>query len=94
MNGNALFLGRSTMQWMGLISALAGTIQTIIIVAFPDVDPKVVAVILGSVTGFLGVLIAFIANTSTTPINDPQLKSGTLVRVTDDTGTVVDHRAI
>lgn len=89
-----MFLGRSTMQWMGLISSLTGFLQIVVPTVFPEIDAKVLAVVLGSMTVFLGALIAFIANTSTTPINDPQLKEGTLVRVTDDAGTVVDHRAI
>jgi hypothetical protein len=46
------------------------------------------------VTAFLGVLVAFIANTYTTPVNDPQLKAGTMVRVTDDVGTVVGHMPV
>lgn len=86
-----MFLGRSTVQWTGLIAAAVSTLQVLLVVLVPDLDPVQVAVILGTIAGFLGVLIAFIANTSTTPIADPQLKAGTLVRVTDESGTVVGH---
>lgn len=43
----------------------------------------------GSVTVFLGVLIAFINQTSTTPISSPILAQGTTVKVTDNTGAIV-----
>lgn len=89
-----MILGRSTVQWMGLISALTGLLQVVLPTLFPNIDAGVLAVVLGAVTSFLGVFIAFLANTSTTPVADPQLKAGTMVRVTDDEGTVVDHRPI
>ena len=89
-----MILGRSTVQWVALITAASGLLQFVLPIALPDVDPVVLAVVLGAITSFLGVFIAFLANTSTTPVNDPQLKSGTMVRVTDEVGTVVDHRAI
>jgi hypothetical protein len=50
--------------------------------------------VLGAVAIFLGALIAFIANTYTTPVQDPSLKEGTLVRVTDEAGAVIAHRPI
>lgn len=89
-----MILGRSTVQWMGLISALTGLLQIVVPTLFPDVDARVLAVVLGAIASFLGVFIAFLANTSTTPVSDPQLKEGTMVRVTDETGTVVDHRPV
>ncbi len=89
-----MLLGRNTQQWLGLITALFSTVQTIAVVVFPNVDPVALAIISGSVTGFLGVLIAFIAHTSTTPTHDPQLKAGTMVRVTDESGTVVGHTPV
>jgi hypothetical protein len=89
-----MFLGRSTQQWVGLISAAASTVQVLIVILVPSLDPTQVAVVLGAVTAFLGVLVAFIANTYTTPVNDPQLKAGTMVRVTDDVGTVVGHMPV
>lgn len=89
-----MLLGRSTVQWMGLIAALSGLLQVILPTLLPTVNPVTLTVVLGAITAFLGVFIAFLANTSTTPVADPQLKEGTMVRVTDETGTVVDHRAI
>lgn len=89
-----MILGRNTQQWLGLITALAGLIQTIAPVILPGIDPGTLATVLGATTLFLGVLIAFVANTYTTPSNDPQLKAGTMVRVTDQGGTVIDHVAI
>ena len=89
-----MFLGRSTQQWIGLFSASASTLQVLIVTMVPSLDPAQVAIVLGAVTAFLGVLVAFIANTYTTPVDDPQLKAGTMVRVTDDAGTVVGHTPV
>lgn len=71
-------------------------LQVLTVTLAPGVDPVVVATVIGAVTGFLGVAIAFIAQTSTTPISDPQLKSGTMVRIVDPTDgkTVIDHAPI
>jgi hypothetical protein len=79
---------------MGLITAFFSTLQTIAVVALPGVDPVVLTLVTGSITGFLGVLIAFIANTSTTPTADPQLKAGTSVRVMDEDGVVIGHERV
>lgn len=79
---------------MGLISAVAGLLQIILPVLVPAVDPVTLTVVLGAATTFFGIFIAFLANTSTTPVNDPQLKEGTMVRVADESGTVIDHRPI
>jgi uncharacterized membrane protein len=89
-----MLLGRSTVQWVGLISALLATIQTVVLVAFPEVDGEQVALILGAIGSVLGVLVAFIANTSTTPVNDPQLKQGTQIRITDESGTVIGNAPV
>ena len=89
-----MILGRSTVQWMGLISAVAGLLQIVVPLLLPDVDPVTLTVVLGAATAFLGVFIAFLANTSTTPVADPQLKAGTMVRVTDESGTVIAHAPI
>jgi len=89
-----MFLGRSTPQWLGLITAAGSTAQVLIVQFLPGADPTIVATVIGTIGLFLGALIAFVANTSTTPVNDPQLKAGTMVRVTDDTGTVVGHQPV
>jgi hypothetical protein len=89
-----MFLGRSTIQWTGLISAAVSTLQVLIVTLVPGVDPVAVAVVLGTIGGFLGVLIAFIANTSTTPVKDPQLVEGTSVRVTNAAGTIIGHSTV
>lgn len=89
-----MILGRSTQQWLGLITAMAGLIQTVAPTIFPGIDAGALATALGALTLFLGVLIAFIANTFTTPVADPQLKAGTMVRVTDDAGIVIGHAPI
>lgn len=89
-----MFLGRSTVQWTALISAAVAALQILVPLWFPGVDPAVTTTTLGTIGIFLGVLIAFIANTSTTPVADPQLKAGTMVRVTDDSGTVVGHSPV
>lgn len=89
-----MWLGRSTIQWTGLITAAVMLAQLLIVNLVPSVDPIQVATVLGAIGGFLNILIAFIANTSTTPVNDPQLKAGTSVRVTDDAGTVIGHSQV
>lgn len=89
-----MILGRSTIQWTGLITAGVMLLQVLIVSLVPEADPATVATVLGAIGGFLGVLIAFVANTSTTPVSDPQLKVGTSVRVTDDTGTVIGHAQV
>ena len=89
-----MILGRSTPQWLGLITAGGSLAQILIVQLLPDADPTVVATIIGSVGVFLGSFIAFLANTATTPTSDPQLKSGTMVRVTDEAGTVIGHEPV
>jgi uncharacterized membrane protein len=79
---------------MGLISALAGLLQIILPTLFPKIDPVTLTVVLGAITVFLGTFIAFLANTSTTPTSDPQLKAGTMVRVTDAEGVMIGHAPI
>jgi hypothetical protein len=88
-----MILGRSTIQWTGLITAAASLLQVLLVTIW-GVDPVVTATVLGAVTLFLGVVIAFIANTSTTPVHDPKLKAGTMVQVTDDAGTVIGHQPV
>lgn len=89
MGGSGMILGRNTQQWLGLIAALSGLLQILVTVLKPDLDPATVTVLLGAGTTFLGVLIAFIANTSTTPIADPKLVQGTSVQVMDTSGKVI-----
>lgn len=84
-----MILGRNTQQWLGLISAFVALLTVVLVQV--GLDPVAVATILGAIGTFLGVLVAFIANTSTTPISDPQLKVGTSVRVTDESGTMIGH---
>lgn len=86
-----MFLGRSTVQWTALFASLGGFAQLVIVQAFPEVDPVAVATTIGALIGVLGALIAFIANTSTTPTADPRLPIGTMVQATDPSGTVVGH---
>lgn len=83
-----MVLGRSTVAWTGLIAAAGGLAQLLIVTLVPDVDATVVATLIGAVVTFLGVFIAFLANTATTPISDPILKTGTVVRVKDSADTV------
>ena len=81
-----MFLGRSTPQWLALISALAGTTQVIVLVAAPQFDPVQVGIVIGGITTGLGAVIAFLANTATTPISDPRLPAGTTVEVITPSG--------
>jgi hypothetical protein len=83
-----MILGRSTVQWTALIVAAAGLVQ-VMTVTLTELDPTVVATILGAATSFLSVFIAFLANTRTTPINDPVLSAGTSVSVKGSEDKVV-----
>jgi predicted ABC-type sugar transport system permease subunit len=56
-----MILGRPVNQWVGLITAAASLVQVLVVTLVPTVDPVTVAVLIGAVTGFLGVLIAFVA---------------------------------
>lgn len=84
-----LFLGRSTIQWLGLIAVLLQILKQFI----PDeLDAARLAV--DFLTAVDAALITWVAQTSTTPVNDPQLKVGTLVRMTDAGGTMIDHKPL
>ena len=64
-----MILGRSTPQWLSLLTAAGGLTQLLIVVLVPDVDATLVATIIGAVITFLGTFLAFLANTATTPIS-------------------------
>lgn len=88
-----MILGRNTQQWLGLIGAVLGFVQLVIGVLAPDASDEA-AIILGGLGILLGALVAFIANSFTTPSADPQLVAGTMVRITDKTGRIIDHQPI
>lgn len=56
-----MLFGHPTSQWVGLITAAASALQVLLIALVPGVDPVQVALIIGAITGFLGVLVAFLA---------------------------------
>ena len=89
-----MILGRSTVQWTAVITAAGGLAQVLIVTLLPGIDPVVVVTIIGSLIAFLAVFIAFLANTSTTPTDDPRLKANTMVQVTDNAGTVIGHAPV
>ena len=89
-----MILGRSTVQWVSLITSAGAFAQVLIVQLAPGLDPVVVATLIGSVVAFLGVVIAFIANTNTTPVKDPQLVQGTPVRVTNEEGAIIGHSTV
>ena len=86
-----MFLGRSTPQWLALISTTAGAVQTLILLFVPGLDPVQVGLAIGASVTILGAWLVFLANTATTPVKDPQLVEGTSVRVTDAGGTVIGN---
>lgn len=57
-----MILGRPANQWIGLVTAAASLLQVLLITLVPTVDPVNVGIVIGAVTAFLGILIAFIAN--------------------------------
>lgn len=89
-----MILGRATPQWLGLITATGSLAQVLLVQFLPGADPTVIATGIGAVGVFLGAFIAFLANTSTTPTGDPQLKVDTMIRVTDEAGTVIGHTPV
>jgi hypothetical protein len=88
-----MILGRNTQQWMGLIGAAIAFAQLMVGVLKPEMA-STAAIILGGLGVFAGVAVTFIANTYTTPVADPMLKEGTMVRVTDQDGVVIGHEPI
>ncbi len=74
-----MILGRSTAQWSGLLTALTGFLTIVIPVLFPNIDNSQLNYLLGATVIFLGVFIAFLANTSLTPVGDPRLAIGQVV---------------
>ena len=86
-----MILGRSTVQWTALITAAGGLVQ-ILATLLTTLDPAVLAVVIGAIITFLGVFIAFLANTATTPIDDPRLKAGVVVSVLDTLGKLTGDK--
>ena len=80
-----MILGRSTVQWTGLIVATLGLIQILAQVLYPDAASSV-AIVLAALGSVACVYVSFLANTATTPISSPQLKAGTEVAVLDAAG--------
>lgn len=84
-----MILGRSTPQWVGLITSAGGFLQVVLVHLVPGLDPVVLATVIGASVVFLGGFIAFLANTATTPISDPILAAGTSVQVKDSEDRVI-----
>lgn len=57
-----MIFGRPINLWLGLVTASLAFIQVLVVTLVPDVDPTVVATILGALGGLLAVVIALIAN--------------------------------
>lgn len=75
-----MILGRSTVQWTALISSTLAFIQLLIQLALPAWADEA-GIILPALGILLGVYIAFLANTQTTPVKDPVLPVDTVVSV-------------
>lgn len=89
-----MIFGRNTVQITALITATIQFIKQVTPVMLPGLDQAALGIFLDALSALLMVYIAVLANTSTTPTNDPQLKEGTMVRVTDDSGTVIAHTPV
>jgi hypothetical protein len=70
------------------------SLQIIVPIVAPHLDRQAVTTVLATAGVLIGAVIAFVANTSTTPTGDPQLKEGTMIRVTDEVGTVIGHSPV
>jgi uncharacterized membrane protein YgaE (UPF0421/DUF939 family) len=77
-----MILGRSTVQWTALITSTLAFAQIIIQLALPDFADEA-AIILPALGVLLGIYIAFLANTQTTPTSDPVLPAGTVGKIED-----------
>lgn len=69
-----MLFGRPVTQWVALITAAASLVQVLVVTLLPGVDPATVAIVIGAVTTFTGVLIAFLAGqpptvTAGSPVN-------------------------
>lgn len=89
-----MIFGRNTQQVNGALVATIQFVKVVLsqLVALGSMDKALgdaLGTILDALTVTLGVYILLIANTRTTPTDDPQLKANTSVKVTDDTGTVL-----
>ena len=89
-----MILGRSTVQWTALITALGGLVQLLVVQFVAGADPTVIATIIGAVVAFLGTFIAFLANTATTPTSDPRLQVDTEVSVIDRDGNLTSDKVV
>ena len=56
-----MLFGRPTNLWLGLITAGAGFAQVLIVTLRPDLNAAAVATVIGSLSAFLGVFVAFLA---------------------------------
>lgn len=84
-----MILGRNTVQWTSLITAGAGLVQLMILAFVPEIEQTIVTSVIAGIVTFLGVFVAFLANTRTTPTSDPVLEEGKTVTVTNSAGDVL-----
>lgn len=83
-----MILGRNSLQWLGLLAVLL-QIAKQFLGSIPEAG-----VVLDFLTAIDAALMTWIAQTSTTPTADPQLVAGTMVRITDKAGRLIDHAPI
>jgi hypothetical protein len=66
-----MLFGRPVTLWGSLITACIAFLQVAIVTLVPNVDAGAVALLLGSLGGLLGVVVAFLANQPPTlAVND------------------------
>jgi multisubunit Na+/H+ antiporter MnhC subunit len=83
-----MILGRSTVQWVSLLTAAGGFAQ--VVGTLLGLDAELLATVIGAAITFSGAFLAFLAQTQTTPTSDPILPPGTTGRIegTEDTFTI------
>ena len=75
-----MILGRPTNLWLGLVAAVTGFLQVLVLAVRPEVDPTQLGLVLGAASLLLGSIIALIANQA------PTVKEGVTVKVVTPEG--------
>jgi len=85
---SGFFLGRSTPQWLAVISGTLSFIG-VLVALFAAPFTVTFTVISGAIVVLASIWLGFLTNTATTPTFDPILKAGQGVTVTNKAGDFI-----